>query len=104
MGRRTEAIAKLATVRPDGRPHVAPVWFDLDGNDLVFSTGERSVKGRNLIADRRLSICVDDEQRGEHQTSGSGRGVLRDAHRSSASRHDSAPGREGPVDRPGDGL
>jgi len=58
----TARTAKLATVRPDGRPHVAPVWFDLDGDDLVFSTGERSVKGRNLIADPRLSICVDDEQ------------------------------------------
>ncbi|MGH3933262.1 MAG: PPOX class F420-dependent oxidoreductase [Pseudonocardiaceae bacterium] len=44
------------------RPHVAPVWFDLDGDDLVFTTGERSVKGRNLIADPRLSICVDDER------------------------------------------
>ncbi|MGH3899466.1 MAG: PPOX class F420-dependent oxidoreductase [Pseudonocardiaceae bacterium] len=53
---------RLATVRRDGRPHVAPVWFDLDGGDLVFSTGERSVKGRNLIADPRLSICVDDDQ------------------------------------------
>lgn len=58
----TLRTAKLATVRPDGRPHVAPVWFDLDGGDLVFTTGERSVKGRNLIADPRLSICVDDER------------------------------------------
>lgn len=58
----TARTAKLATVRSDGRPHVAPVWFDLDGDALVFSTGERSAKGRNLIADPRLSICVDDDQ------------------------------------------
>ncbi|MGH3916405.1 MAG: PPOX class F420-dependent oxidoreductase [Pseudonocardiaceae bacterium] len=58
----TVRTAKLATVRPDGRPHVAPVWFDLDGDHLVFTTGERSVKGRNLLADPRLSICIDDEQ------------------------------------------
>lgn len=58
----TARTAKLATVRPDGRPHIAPVWFDLDGDDLVFSTGERSVKGRNLIAHPRLSLCVDDDQ------------------------------------------
>ena len=31
--------AKVATVRPDGRPHVAPVWFVLDGDDVVFTTG-----------------------------------------------------------------
>ena len=30
---------KLATVRPDGRPHVAPIWFVLDGDDVVFMTG-----------------------------------------------------------------
>lgn len=28
--------AHLATVRPDGRPHVVPVWFVVDGRDLVF--------------------------------------------------------------------
>ena len=32
--------AKLATVRPDSRPHVAPVWFTLDGDDLVFMTAD----------------------------------------------------------------
>ncbi len=30
---------KLATTRLDGRPHVVPVWFVLDGDDLVFNTG-----------------------------------------------------------------
>ncbi|TMD44650.1 MAG: PPOX class F420-dependent enzyme, partial [Chloroflexi bacterium] len=28
---------KLATVRKDGRPHVVPIWFHLDGNTLVFT-------------------------------------------------------------------
>ena len=53
--------AKVGTVRPDGRPHVAPVWFDLDGDDLVFSTHELSVKGRNLTHRPQTTICVDDE-------------------------------------------
>jgi len=53
---------KVATVRPDGRPHLAPVWFTLDGDDVVFTTGERSVKGRSLRADPRVAICVDDER------------------------------------------
>ncbi|AVZ75851.1 PPOX class F420-dependent enzyme [Streptomyces lunaelactis] len=54
--------AKIATTRADGRPHVAPVWFLLDGGDLVFNTGKDSVKGRTLIRDGRLAICVDDDQ------------------------------------------
>jgi PPOX class probable F420-dependent enzyme len=53
--------AKIATVRADGRPHVAPVWFVIDGDSVVFTTGKRSVKGRNLLRDSRVSICVDDE-------------------------------------------
>jgi PPOX class probable F420-dependent enzyme len=52
---------KLATVRADGRPHVAPVWFDLEGDTLLFTTWHESVKALNLQRDRRLSICVDDE-------------------------------------------
>ncbi|NNL67072.1 MAG: PPOX class F420-dependent oxidoreductase [Myxococcales bacterium] len=53
---------KLATVRPDGRPHVAPVWFTLDEDDLVFMTMADTVKGRNLRADPRAAISVDEEQ------------------------------------------
>jgi PPOX class probable F420-dependent enzyme len=53
--------AKLATVRADGRPHVAPVWFDLDGDQLLFTTWHASVKAVNLRRDPRVSLCVDDE-------------------------------------------
>jgi PPOX class probable F420-dependent enzyme len=53
--------AKVATTRADGRPHVAPVWFVLDGDSLVFTTRKDSVKGRNLARDQRATICVDDE-------------------------------------------
>ena len=57
-GRRT---GKVATVRADGRPHVAPIWFVLDGADLVFTTGAESVKGRSLRRDPRLALAVDLE-------------------------------------------
>jgi PPOX class probable F420-dependent enzyme len=53
--------AKVATVRADGRPHVVPVWFLLDGDSLVFTTGKTSVKGRDLLRDPRVMVCVDDE-------------------------------------------
>jgi PPOX class probable F420-dependent enzyme len=54
--------AALATVRPDGRPHVAPVWFTLDGDDLLFNNGENTVKGANLQRDGRVALMVDDEE------------------------------------------
>ncbi len=53
---------KLATVRADGRPHLAPVWFVLDGDDVVFNTGAATVKGRNLARDGRIVLCVDDDR------------------------------------------
>jgi PPOX class probable F420-dependent enzyme len=53
---------KLATVREDGRPHVVPIWFLLDGDDLVFTTGADTVKGKALRRDGRAAICVDVER------------------------------------------
>jgi PPOX class probable F420-dependent enzyme len=57
---------KLATVRPDGSPHVAPVWFLVDeapgGDQLVLTTAADTVKGRALRRDPRFALCVDHEQ------------------------------------------
>jgi hypothetical protein len=52
--------AMLATTRADGRPHVAPIWFVLDGDDLVFTTAATSVKGRTLARDPRVCLALDD--------------------------------------------
>jgi PPOX class probable F420-dependent enzyme len=52
---------KLATVRQDGRPHVVPLWFHMDGDKIVFNTGKGSVKARNILRDPRVSITVDDQ-------------------------------------------
>ncbi|MFC1410322.1 PPOX class F420-dependent oxidoreductase [Streptacidiphilus sp. N1-12] len=53
---------KLATTRADGRPHVAPIWFLLDGDDIVFNTAATTVKGRTLARDGRAALCVDDDR------------------------------------------
>ena len=52
---------KLASVRADGRPHLAPVWFLLDGDDLMFTTWHETVKAHNIQREPRLSLCVDDQ-------------------------------------------
>lgn len=52
---------KLATARRDGRPHVVPIWFVMDGDDLIFMTGRDTVKGHAIRRDGRVSLCVDDE-------------------------------------------
>ena len=49
-----------ATVRPDGSPHVMPVWgVWLDGR-LWFSSGLGSRKARNLATDPRCTLTTDD--------------------------------------------
>ena len=53
--------AKLAVVRADGSPHVAPVWVDLDGDDIVFMTAADTIKGKAVLRDPRVSLCFDDE-------------------------------------------
>jgi PPOX class probable F420-dependent enzyme len=54
--------AAVATTRPDGSPHVVPVWFVVDGGDVVFTCAGDSVKARNLRHDPRIAISVDDDE------------------------------------------
>lgn len=53
---------KLATALRSGQPHVAPVWFVLDGDAVVFTTGRDTLKGRHLRRDGRVALCVDDDR------------------------------------------
>ena len=54
--------AKLAVVRADGAPHVAPVWVDVDGDEIVFMTSAGTIKGKAILRDPRVSLCWDDER------------------------------------------
>ena len=49
--------AQCATVKENGHPHVVPVWFDVDGKTLVFSTWQASVKAANCGVTRE-SACA----------------------------------------------
>ncbi len=53
---------KLAVTRADGRPHVTPIWFTLDGDEVVLTTHADGVKGKALRRDPRAALCVDDQQ------------------------------------------
>ncbi|MGH9118614.1 MAG: PPOX class F420-dependent oxidoreductase [Acidimicrobiales bacterium] len=56
--------AVLSTVRADGTPHAAPIWYAIDDDDgaVVFNTGADTVKGRNLRRTPTVSLCVQDDQ------------------------------------------
>jgi PPOX class probable F420-dependent enzyme len=54
--------AKAATVSANGLPHVKPVWFVLDGDDLIFTTHESYVMTRHLRRHPRIALSIDDQE------------------------------------------
>lgn len=50
----------LATVRPDGRPHLVPVWFVTVAGRWYICTHPHSVKARNLQANPRVALALED--------------------------------------------
>jgi nitroimidazol reductase NimA-like FMN-containing flavoprotein (pyridoxamine 5'-phosphate oxidase superfamily) len=50
----------LTTVRPDGAPHVMPVWGIWLGGAWYFSTSSTSRKSRNLEANEKCVVCNED--------------------------------------------
>ena len=54
--------AKVAWVASDGRPHVAPIWFIVEGGDILFATSAEAGKSRAMRRDPRVSLVVDVEE------------------------------------------
>jgi PPOX class probable F420-dependent enzyme len=56
-------FAVVGTKNPDGSPHIAVMWYLLDGDDIVVNSAQGRVKDRNLAADPRMSVIVEDGYR-----------------------------------------
>jgi PPOX class probable F420-dependent enzyme len=56
------AFANLATLMPDGRPQVTPVWIDYDGKSLIVNTAKGRMKDRNMRRDPRVSLSILDPE------------------------------------------
>jgi PPOX class probable F420-dependent enzyme len=56
-------FAVVGTKNPDGSPHLAVMWYLLDGDDIVVNSAQGRVKDRNLAADPRMSVVVEDGYR-----------------------------------------
>lgn len=55
-----KAFAQLATLMPDGSPHVAPVWFEFDGKNILINSAKGRVKDKNMRRDPRVGIDILD--------------------------------------------
>ena len=54
------AFANLATLMPDGRPQVTPVWCDYDGEYVMVNSAKGRQKDRNMRRDNRVSLAIMD--------------------------------------------
>ena len=59
----TPRIGRLATLRRDGSPHVAPIWFCFEAGEFLILTERGSQKHKNVERDPRVLLCIDDEQK-----------------------------------------
>lgn len=59
---RSQPLMRFASASPDGRPDVAPVVFEVDGDDIVTGGFDiaHTVRFRNIQSNPRVSVVVDD--------------------------------------------
>ena len=50
----------LATLMPDGSPHVSPMWVDVEDNRILLNTAEGRIKAANIRRDPRIALSIAD--------------------------------------------
>jgi PPOX class probable F420-dependent enzyme len=71
-----EPIIWLSTVRPDGRPHLVPIWFIWDGATILFFSKPSAQKVRNLRHSPHVMLALDTADEGEDVVLLAGRAEL----------------------------
>jgi len=54
-------LARIATVKPDGSPHVTPVWCLWEDNRLLIAIPKGSVKERNILHNNKVAVTIDTD-------------------------------------------
>ena len=54
-----QRVVTCATIGPNGRPHLMPLWYAVDGSDLRGWTYAKSQKAKNLERDPRATLQVE---------------------------------------------
>ena len=54
-------IAHFITLRPDGSPHVAPVWYEYVDGDFIVWTSRQFRKVKNIEGDARVALSIASE-------------------------------------------
>lgn len=51
-------VVYLSTIDLHGYPHTVPVWFAVDGDDLIFSTAKSRARVKYILANPKGSVVI----------------------------------------------
>ncbi len=69
-------VAHLVTLRPNSKPHVAPVWYVWDGIRAVVMAGQDAIKVKNIRRNPAVSLSIAAAQRPYHYVIIEGRATV----------------------------
>jgi PPOX class probable F420-dependent enzyme len=55
-------VAHFASIRPDGTPHVSPVWYQWEDGKIIVVSGDSAVKTRNVRKNPKVAISVATDE------------------------------------------
>jgi PPOX class probable F420-dependent enzyme len=58
----TEPIVWISSVRPDGMPHLIPIWFSWDGVSLIVLSKPHAQKVRNLRSNPKVMVAIGNPE------------------------------------------
>jgi hypothetical protein len=61
-------IARMTTLGPDGYPHTVPVWYMLDGDDILIASGYTTRKVQNIRANSKGALVIGGGPLDENRT------------------------------------
>ena len=56
---KSQKIMRLATIEPNGNPHIVPVWYNYSGRKFYVGTSTRTKKAKNIRLNTKVSFCID---------------------------------------------
>ncbi len=52
-------VARIATIKPDNSPHITPVWYLWENNQLLIAISKGSLKERNIRKNKKVAVTID---------------------------------------------
>ena len=57
-----EPVVWLSSVRPDGGPHLVPIWFSWDGREILIASKPHAQKVRNVRGNRSVMLALGEAE------------------------------------------